>query len=118
LIDALSKLVITETTVRRDGEKIRIPSDQIVPGDIVLLQSGDKVPADLRLISTRNLQAEEAALTGESVPAAKQDDPLPAGTILAERTNPAFTGTLVTYGQGGVSWLPPAVTTNWDGSPA
>lgn len=99
-IDALSKLVVTEATVKRDGEKLRVPSDQIVPGDIVLLQSGDKVPADLRLFAVRNLQIEEAALTGESVPAEKQENPLPADTILAERSNLAFTGTLVTYGQG------------------
>ncbi len=99
-IDALSRMVVTEATVRRSGGKLRIPSDEIVPGDIVLLQSGDKVPADLRLTAIRNLQIEEAALTGESVPAAKQDDPLPADTILAERSNLAFTGTLVTYGQG------------------
>jgi Ca2+-transporting ATPase len=99
-IDALSKMVVTEATVRRDGEKLRIPSDEIVPGDIVLVQSGDKVPADLRLFAVRNLQIEEATLTGESVPAEKHADPLPADTILAERGNLAFTGTLVTYGQG------------------
>jgi len=99
-IDALSRMVVTEATVRRNGETLRIPSDQIVPGDIVVLQSGDKVPADLRLIAERNLQIEEAALTGESLPTEKQADPLPADTILAERTNLAFTGTLVTYGQG------------------
>lgn len=99
-IDALSRMVVTEATVRRNGEKLRIPSDEIVPGDIVFLQSGDKVPADLRLFTVRNLRIEEAALTGESVPAEKQADPLPADTILAERSNMAFTGTLVTYGQG------------------
>ena len=99
-IDALAKMVLTEATVRRGGEKLRIPSAQLVPGDVVLLQSGDRVPADLRLLQQRNLQIEEAALTGESVPVEKQTDPLPAGAILAERTNLAFTGTLVTYGQG------------------
>jgi Ca2+-transporting ATPase len=100
-IDALAKMVLTEATVRRGGEKLRIPSAQIVPGDVVLLQSGDRVPADLRLLHLRNLQIEEAALTGESVPVEKQTAPLPADAILAERTNLAFTGTLVTYGQGG-----------------
>ncbi len=99
-IDALAKMVLTEATVRRGGEKLRIPSAQLVPGDVVLLQSGDRVPADLRLLHQRNLQIEEAALTGESVPVEKQTAPLPAGSILAERTNLAFTGTLVTYGQG------------------
>jgi len=99
-IEALAKMVLTEATVRRGGEKLRIPSAQLVPGDVVLLQSGDRVPADLRLYLQRNLQIEEAALTGESVPVEKQIEPLPADTILAERTNLAFTGTLVTCGQG------------------
>jgi cation-transporting ATPase F len=99
-IDALAKMVLTEATVRRGGEKLRIPSAQLVPGDLVLLQSGDRVPADLRLLLQRNLHIEEAALTGESLPAEKQTEPLPADTILADRTNLAFTGTLVTSGQG------------------
>ena len=99
-IEALAKMVVTEATVRRGGEKVRIPSAQIVPGDVVLLQSGDRVPADLRLLLRRNLHIEEAALTGESLPAEKRTEPLPADTILADRTNLAFTGTLVTSGQG------------------
>ena len=99
-IDALAKMVLTEAVVRRGGEKLRIPSVNLVPGDVVLLQSGGCVPADLRLLQQRNLQIEEAALTGESVPVEKQTAPLPADSILAERTNLAFTGTLVTYGQG------------------
>jgi len=99
-IDALAKMVVTEATVRRGGEKVRIPSPQLVPGDVVLLQSGDRVPADMRLLLRRNLHIEEAALTGESVPVEKQIDPLPADAILADRTNLAFTGTLVTAGQG------------------
>ncbi|MCP5535925.1 MAG: cation-transporting P-type ATPase [Akkermansiaceae bacterium] len=99
-IDALAAMVVTEATARRGGEKRRIPSVQLVPGDVVLLQSGDRVPADLRLLHQRNLQIEEAALTGESVPVEKQTESLGEGSILAERTNLAFTGTLVTYGQG------------------
>jgi len=99
-IEALAKMVVTEATVRRGGEKSRIPSVQLVPGDAVLLQSGDRVPADLRLHLRRNLHIEEAALTGESLPAEKQTDPLPADTLLADRVNLAFTGTLVTSGQG------------------
>ncbi len=99
-INALAKMVVTEATVRRGGEKLRVPSAELVPGDVVLLQSGDRVPADLRLLHQRNLQIEEAALTGESVPVEKQTAPLPAGAILAERTNLAFAGTLVTFGQG------------------
>jgi cation-transporting P-type ATPase F len=99
-IEALSKIMVTEATVLRNGSKQRIPSRQIVPGDIVLLQSGDRVPADLRLLQSRNLQVDESALTGESVPVEKTTAPLPANTSLADRTNMTFAGTLVTFGQG------------------
>jgi cation-transporting ATPase F len=99
-IEALANMVVTEATVRRGGEKLRIVSVQLVPGDVVLLQSGDRVPADLRLLQQRSLQIEEAALTGESVPVAKQTDPLPSEAILADRTNLAFAGTMVSAGQG------------------
>ncbi|MEX1049584.1 MAG: cation-transporting P-type ATPase [Akkermansiaceae bacterium] len=99
-IDALSKMVLTEAKIRRDGKPLRVPSGELVPGDIVLLQSGDRVPADLRLLSDRNLQIEEAALTGESQPAVKSSAKLPPETSLADRKNLAFTGTLVTYGKG------------------
>jgi magnesium-transporting ATPase (P-type) len=104
-IEALSKMVLTEATVRRDNRKQRVPSEQLVPGDVVLLQSGDKVPADLRLFHVRDLQADESALTGESVPVEKHADVLTLDTILAERKNLAFAGTHVTYGQAeGVVW--------------
>jgi cation-transporting ATPase F len=99
-IDALATMIVTEATVRRGGETLRVASAQLVPGDLVLLQAGDRVPADLRLLQQRNLQVEEAALTGESAPAVKQTEPLPVSTMLADRTNLAFTGTLVTTGQG------------------
>lgn len=99
-IDALSKLVLTEASVRRGGKTRRVPSGELVPGDIVLLQSGDRVPADLRLLNERNLQVEEAVLTGESQPATKEAGELPAELPLADRRNLAFTGTLVTYGKG------------------
>jgi len=99
-IEALANMVVTEATVRRGGEKLRVASAQLVPGDVVLLQSGDRVPADLRLQQQRNLHVEEAGLTGESLPVEKQTEPLPADTTLAERSNLAFTGTLITSGQG------------------
>jgi len=100
-IEALAKMVRTEATVRREGgRKQRVPSAELVPGDIVLLQSGDSVPADLRLCETRNLQIEEAALTGESVPAQKNTGSAPRDTGLGDRKNLAYAGTLVTYGQG------------------
>ena len=99
-IDALAKMVVTEASVRRAGELFRIPSGELVPGDVVLVQSGDRVPADLRLFEVRNLQLEEAALTGESLLVSKQVEPLPKETGLADRTNLALMGTLVRAGQG------------------
>jgi cation-transporting ATPase F len=99
-MDALKRLVTTETTVRRDGEILRLSSSELVPGDIVYLQSGDKIPADLRLIEAKDLRVDESALTGETVPVEKQTGSLPSAAILADRTNLVFTGTLVTYGKG------------------
>jgi cation-transporting ATPase F len=104
-VEALASMVRTEATVRREGRKQRVPSTELVPGDVVLLQSGDSVPADLRLFDVRSLQVEEAALTGESVPVRKSAEPLPVDAGLGDRTNLAFAGTLVTYGQAeGVVW--------------
>jgi cation-transporting ATPase F len=99
-IAALAKAITTEATVIREGQKLRIPSPNLVPGDIVLLTSGDKVPADLRLIKTRNLQIDESALTGESVAVEKDVGILKAETSLAERSNMAYAGGFVTFGQG------------------
>ena len=98
-IEALAKMIVTEATVRREGKKQRVASESLVVGDVVLLQSGDRVPADMRLIEVRSLQADESALTGESLPVAKQLDVLPVGTELADRTNLAFAGTFITSGQ-------------------
>ncbi|MDB9328675.1 HAD-IC family P-type ATPase, partial [Nodularia spumigena CS-590/02] len=99
-IAALAKAVTTEATVIRNGQKSRIPSQELVPGDIVLLTSGDKVPADLRLFNSRNLQVDESALTGESVPVEKDTTILTPDTPLAERVNMAYAGSFVTFGQG------------------
>ncbi|HEY9761858.1 MAG TPA: cation-transporting P-type ATPase [Trichocoleus sp.] len=99
-IAALAQAVTTEATVIRDGQKTRIPSRDLVPGDLVLLTSGDKVPADLRLISTQNLQVDESGLTGESFPVEKDTAEVPADTPLAERSNMAYAGSFVTFGQG------------------
>ncbi len=97
---ALADTMVAEATVLRHGEKKRIPSADLVPGDIVLLQAGDKVPADLRLLKIRDLQVDESALTGESVPVEKSVDPLDRKTVLAERINMAYASSMVTYGQG------------------
>ncbi|MCU0551287.1 MAG: cation-transporting P-type ATPase [Leptolyngbya sp. Prado105] len=99
-IAALAKAVTTEAMVIRNGQKRRIPSQELVPGDLVLLTSGDKVPADLRLFTVRNLQIDESALTGESVPVEKLAEPLQPDTPLAERQNMAYAGSFVTFGQG------------------
>jgi len=98
-MEALAKTMVTEATVLRAGEKRRISSTEVVPGDIVLLQSGDKVPADMRLISARDLHVDESALTGESVAVQKIDETLPHDTILADRRNMVYGSSLVTYGQ-------------------
>ena len=98
-IAALAKMVATEASVRRDGRKCRVHSEELVPGDVVLLQAGDRVPADLRLFHVRNLHVDESALTGESLPVTKHALPLALDTILAERRNLAYAGTLVTSGQ-------------------
>ena len=97
---ALARTMTTEATVLRQGEKKRLPATELVPGDIVFLQSGDKVPADMRLFQSRDLQIAEAALTGESVPVVKDLGQLGPETALADRLNMAYASTLVTYGQG------------------
>jgi Ca2+-transporting ATPase len=99
-IQALASSVETEATVRRNAQKVRVPSSELVPGDIVFLASGDKVPADLRLFDTHNLQINESALTGESVAVEKSTPPLDSDTPLAERNNMAYAGSFVTSGQG------------------
>ncbi|MBL8230503.1 MAG: HAD-IC family P-type ATPase [Bryobacterales bacterium] len=98
-IAALSRRLTTEATVVRDGSAQKIPARDLVPGDVVLISSGDKVPADLRLVRVRNLQTDESALTGESLPVQKAQGTLARSTPLADRTNMAYASTLVTYGQ-------------------
>ncbi len=99
-LDALTALVRTEVTVVRDGLTARIPSAELVPGDLVALEAGDQVGADLRLVSTRELRVDESALTGESLPSTKNPQALAADTVLADRANMAYSSTLVTAGSG------------------
>ncbi len=99
-IEALTRTMDSAATVIRAGKKQQVAASDLVPGDLVLLQSGDKVPADLRLLQTHELQIDESALTGESVATHKQTEPLPLETVLAERSNMAYSSTLVTYGTG------------------
>ncbi|MCK9296077.1 MAG: cation-transporting P-type ATPase [Desulfobulbaceae bacterium] len=97
---ALARTMTTEATVLRQGGKKRIAAADLVVGDIVFLQGGDKVPADLRLLQVRELQIDESALTGESLPVAKAGGQLAHDTVLADRRNMSYASTLVTYGQG------------------
>ncbi len=100
-LEEIKKLASPHALVLREGKKIKIPSDQLVPGDIIFIESGDKIPADIRLIKSYNLEIEEAALTGESIPVEKRAEALlPPETPLAEQSNMGFMGTSVTRGRG------------------
>jgi magnesium-transporting ATPase (P-type) len=99
-IDAIRKLLSLSATVIRDGRRAVIAAEALVPGDVVVLASGDKVPADLRLFKTKSLRLEEAALTGESEPVEKGVDPVAENAPTGDRFSMAYSGTLVTYGQG------------------
>jgi Ca2+-transporting ATPase len=100
-IAALKRLAVPEVTVLRAGVAGSIPTRQLVPGDVVLLEAGDLVPADVRLAEAAGLRVQEAALTGESEPITKQTGPLDvAGLPLGDRRNLAFMGTVVTQGRG------------------
>jgi Ca2+-transporting ATPase len=97
-VASLSRSLTREATVIRDGRKQRIPAEELTVGDVVLLQSGDKVPADIRLFEVRELRIDESALTGESLPVNKEDTVLPPQTPLADRSNMAYSSTLVNHG--------------------
>jgi magnesium-transporting ATPase (P-type) len=100
-IEALSQMVRHDAHVLRGGEQRTLPAAEIVPGDIVLLASGDRVPADLRILESRNLRIDESALTGESVPADKATAPVTCeDATLGDRTSMAFGGTLIAAGTG------------------
>lgn len=100
-IEALLKMVTTEANVRRfKGKRMRIPSTEIVPGDIVILRSGDRTPADIRLFDVKELRIDESLLTGESIPVGKSSETIAIDTVIADRRNMAYTGTMITYGQG------------------
>ena len=100
-LEALKKMASPEAMVLRDGHRVSLPARELVPGDIVFLETGNFVPADMRLIEAVNLKIEEAALTGESVPVDKNAVVvLDADATLGDRKNTAFSGTVVTYGRG------------------
>lgn len=99
-LEAIRGMVSPRANVLRDGRVVTVGAEALVPGDIVRLQSGDRVPADLRLLSTKNLRIEEASLTGESLPADKGAEACARDAPLGDRTCIAYSGTVVTFGQG------------------
>ncbi len=99
-IEALQKLAAPHATVVREGEEKKVPARELVPGDVVVLHTGDRVPADARLLEAINLQAEEAALTGESVPVEKHTAALAGELSVGDRKNLVHAGTALTYGRG------------------
>jgi Ca2+-transporting ATPase len=98
-VEALKKMTAPSAIVLRDGKETKIPASELVPGDIILVFTGDKIPADARLLEAHNLKIEEAALTGESAPVNKGVNPLAEDTQLNDRKNMIYTGTIVAYGR-------------------
>jgi len=99
-LEALKKMLSPTITVLREGREQEILSKELVPGDMLLLEAGDKIPADARLLESHSLMCDEASLTGESVPVSKEIKPLPEDVRVSDRKNIVFTGTTVTYGRG------------------
>lgn len=99
-LEGLRSMVTTQAKVMRDGHERTVPSTVLVPGDLVVLEAGDKVPADLRLVRETELRVNESALTGESAPVHKDEVVLPNATPVADRRNMAYSGSLVTAGSG------------------
>ncbi|MFZ5870800.1 MAG: HAD-IC family P-type ATPase, partial [Actinomycetota bacterium] len=99
-LEALRSMVRTSARVVRGGRERALDSTELVPGDVVLVEAGDRVPADLRILAETDLEADESALTGESLPVVKDEVVLPDGTQVADRRNMLYSGTLVTRGSG------------------
>ena len=99
-LEGIRKMLSLHAHVRRDGEWVEIEADELVPGDIVRLRSGDRVPADMRLMEVTSLRIDESALTGESVPTEKRTNPNPAEAGIGDRHSMAFSGTIVAAGRG------------------
>lgn len=99
-IQALRRLASPQAKVLRNGKEIRIDSKYLVPGDIIFLETGDKVPADARLFELYSLETQEASLTGESQPITKNVNPVPEKTIVADRRNMVYASTIITGGHG------------------
>lgn len=98
-LDAVRNMLSLRAMVLRDGKRLDIAAEEVVPGDVVFIQSGDKVPADLRLLDVHNLRVDESMLTGESLAVEKQINPVSESAQLGDRLDMAYSGTLVTFGQ-------------------
>ena len=99
-LSAIRAMLSPTASVIRDGKKITIPAAKLVPGDVVVINRGDKVPADLRICELKNLQVQEAILTGESLPVEKQITPVQENVVIGERYSMLYSGTLITDGRG------------------
>ncbi|MDY6837052.1 MAG: cation-transporting P-type ATPase [Thermodesulfobacteriota bacterium] len=97
-IDALARAMVSNAVVQRAGRRQKVPAQELVPGEVIFLQSGDKVPADVRLFDIRELRIDESTLTGESLPVQKEDGVLPEKTVLSDRRNMGYSSTLVSHG--------------------
>ena len=99
--DALQRMMTAEVRVLRDNDSVEISSETVVPGDVILVESGDRVPADMRIVESHNLEIDESLLSGESIAVVKQGDAvLDADTVLGDRVNMVFAGSLVNRGRG------------------
>lgn len=99
-LDAIRRMIDPQASLLRGGRRVTVPADEITPGDVILLEAGDRVPADIRLFHARNLRIDEAALTGESVAVDKGTASAPAASPLGDRTSMAYSGTYVVAGRG------------------
>ena len=97
-VASLRQILVHAAKVFRNGDLVQIPSREIVPGDVIFLEEGDNIPADARLLESHNLRTVEASLTGESLPSAKNTEPLPASAMLADRKNMVWKGTFIAGG--------------------
>lgn len=98
-LEGIKKMLSLEAVVIRDSNRQKVDAEELVPGDIIILRSGDKVPADVRLVQTKNLRVEESPLTGESTDVKKHVEPITEEVVLGDRKNMAYSGTMVTYGE-------------------
>jgi Ca2+-transporting ATPase len=114
-IEALRRLAAPTATVLREGDEVDVPARELVPGDVLLLQAGDKVPADGRLAEAVNLRVEESALTGESLPVEKETAELEGDLSVADRTNMVYAGTAVAYGRGSAVVVATGMQTEFGG---